>query len=92
MVVGSGDGLFNVHVHVNDVGAAIEAGIEAGRPHRITVVRFADQLADGGPAGRRADRSGTALVAVAPGDGLADLFRSEGVIGGRRRTRRQRAR
>ena len=76
VVVGSGDGLFNVHVHVNDVGAAIEAGIEAGRPHRIAVVRFADQVA-GQPGGT--ERSGTALVAVAPGDGLADLFRSEGV-------------
>jgi dihydroxyacetone kinase-like predicted kinase len=76
-VVGSGDGLFNVHVHVNDVGAAIEAGIEAGRPHRITVVRFADQLAAEGKLSRR---SGTAVVAVAPGDGLVDLFRSEGVL------------
>ncbi|HEV2888361.1 MAG TPA: DAK2 domain-containing protein [Jatrophihabitans sp.] len=76
VVVGGGDGLYNVHVHVNDVGAAIEAGIEAGRPHRITVVRFADQVA-GQASGT--DRSGTALVAVAPGDGLADLFRSEGV-------------
>jgi dihydroxyacetone kinase-like predicted kinase len=81
VVVGTGDGLFNVHVHVNDVGAAIEAGIEAGRPHRITVVRFADQVpdrfADSQPGG--AGRSGIALVAVAPGDGLAGLFRSEGV-------------
>jgi uncharacterized protein len=83
VVVGTGDGLFNVHVHVNDVGAAIEAGIEAGRPHRITVVRFADHFVDsadragGQPGGT--GRSGTALVAVAPGDELADLFRSEGV-------------
>lgn len=76
VVVGSGDGLFNVHVHVNDVGAAIEAGVEAGRPHRITVVRFADQVA-AQPA--ETGRSGTALVTVAPGDGLGDLFRSEGV-------------
>ncbi|MDQ1722362.1 MAG: fatty acid kinase [Pseudonocardiales bacterium] len=76
VVVGTGDGLFNVHVHVNDVGAAIEAGVEAGRPHRITVVRFADQVASQSSA---ASRSGTALVAVAPGEGLADLFRSEGV-------------
>ncbi|MDQ1741114.1 MAG: fatty acid kinase, partial [Pseudonocardiales bacterium] len=76
VVVGTGDGLFNVHVHVNDVGAAIEAGVEAGRPHRITVVRFADQVAS---QPGRTGRSGTALVAVAPGDGLADLFRSEGV-------------
>src|SRR4051812_34187930 len=28
---------WNVHVHVADVGAAIEAGIEAGRPYRISV-------------------------------------------------------
>ncbi|MDQ1736676.1 MAG: fatty acid kinase [Pseudonocardiales bacterium] len=70
-------GLFNVHVHVNDVGAAIEAGIEVGRPHRITVTRFADQVAAEG-AGRY--RQGTVLVAVAPGVGLADLFRSEGVL------------
>jgi uncharacterized protein len=77
VVVGTGEGLFNVHVHVNDVGAAIEAGIEAGRPHRITVIRFADQIAG---EGDQAARTGTAIVAVAPGIGLADLFRSEGVF------------
>ncbi|HEX8094209.1 DAK2 domain-containing protein [Jatrophihabitans sp.] len=76
VVVGTGDGPFNVHVHVNDVGAAIEAGIEAGRPHRITVTRFADQVAG---QSSETSRSGIALVAVAPGDGLAELFRSEGV-------------
>jgi hypothetical protein len=69
-------GLFNVHAHVNDVGAAIEAGIEAGRPHRITVIRFAEQRA----AEAVEQLSGTAVVAVAPGEGLADLFRSEGVL------------
>jgi DAK2 domain fusion protein YloV len=37
---------WNVHVHVNDVGATIEAAIEAGRPHRISVTRFADQIAE----------------------------------------------
>ncbi|MGD9525987.1 MAG: dihydroxyacetone kinase, partial [Pseudonocardia sp.] len=42
-VVGDGAGLWNVHVHCNDVGAALEAGLDAGRPHRVTVVRFADQ-------------------------------------------------
>jgi len=74
-VVGTGDGLFNVHVHVNDVGAAIEAGIEAGRPHRVTVIRFADQMA----LEEVATLEGTAVVAVAPGEGLADVFRAEGV-------------
>jgi len=47
VIVGSGTGdrhpVWNVHVHVNDVGAAIEAGIAVGRPHRIAVTRFADQ-------------------------------------------------
>jgi DAK2 domain fusion protein YloV len=50
VVVGTGltgaDGpTWNVHVHVNDAGAAIEAGVRGGRPHRISVTRFADQLA-----------------------------------------------
>jgi uncharacterized protein len=69
-VVGTGEGVWNVHVHVNDVGAAIESGIEAGRPYDITVVRFADQVAA---------LAGTAVVAVAPGQGLAHLFEAEGV-------------
>lgn len=36
LVVG-GDGLWNVHIHVDDVGAAVEAGLAAGRPYRIRV-------------------------------------------------------
>jgi hypothetical protein len=80
VAVGTGDGTWNVHVHVNDVGAAIEAGVEAGRPYRITVVRFADQ-ATPPPV---SERSGIAVVAVAPGEGLAHLFAGEGVhvVGG----------
>lgn len=75
-VVGTGEGLFNVHVHVNDVGAAIEAGVEVGRPHRITVIRFAEQLASQASS---SELTGSALVAVAPGEGgLAELLRSEG--------------
>jgi hypothetical protein len=45
LVIVGGDGLHNVHVHVNDVGAAIEAATAVGRPHRIGVTRFADQIA-----------------------------------------------
>ncbi|MFT4011113.1 MAG: DAK2 domain-containing protein, partial [Nocardioidaceae bacterium] len=44
LVVVGGDGLWNVHVHVDDVGAAVEAGLDAGRPHRIRVTHFAEQL------------------------------------------------
>jgi DAK2 domain fusion protein YloV len=43
---GTGQGAaptWNVHVHVNDVGAAVEAGVVAGRPHQISVTRFDDR-------------------------------------------------
>lgn len=46
LVVG-GDGQWNVHAHVDDAGAAVEAGIEAGRPHRVRITRLeeADHVA-----------------------------------------------
>ena len=77
-VVGTGEGVWNVHVHANDVGAAIECGVEAGRPYDITVVRFADQIAAVAAVPATAS-TGTAVVAVAPGQGLAHLFEAEGV-------------
>ncbi|MEJ3744197.1 DAK2 domain-containing protein [Actinomycetes bacterium KLBMP 9797] len=75
VVVGDGGDppTWNVHVHVNDVGAAIEAGVEAGRPHRISVTRFADQA----PA-RRPDPEGRGAVVVAAGAGLTRLLTGEG--------------
>jgi DAK2 domain fusion protein YloV len=81
--VDGGTGTWNVHVHVNDVGAAIEAGVEAGRPYRITVTRFADQVAPA-QARPRPDGDRRGVVAVAPGAGLAELFTAEGVtvVGG----------
>jgi fatty acid kinase len=77
VVVGTGDGTWNVHVHVNDVGAAFEAGVVAGRPYQISVTRFEEPHDDRDPAARGA-------VVVASGDGLAGLFTGEGavVIGG----------
>ncbi|MCW3845435.1 DAK2 domain-containing protein [Micromonospora yasonensis] len=71
----TGQGTWNVHVHVNDVGAAIEAGVVAGRPHRITVTRFADQVAAPAPA---PPPGGRAAVVVATGAGIAELFGAEG--------------
>jgi len=76
IVVGAGNGIFNVHVHTDDVGAAIEAGVESGRPHRITVVRFEDEPTRPAPEVARAP---CALVAVAPGVGTRPLFEAEGV-------------
>ena len=78
LVVVGGDGLWNVHVHVDDVGAAVEAGIEAGRPHRIRVTHFAEQVA----AARQkvAGRKGRAVVTVAAGPGLTTLFAEAGAV------------
>ncbi len=77
LVVVGGDGLWNVHVHVDDVGAAIEAGIVAGRPHRIRVTHFAEQIAD---AHVGAGRDGRGIVAVAAGPGLRALFEAAGAV------------
>ena len=76
LVVVGGHGLWNVHVHVDDVGAALEAGIEAGRPHRVRVTHFAEQAA--AHARRTEARTGRRIVAVAAGPGLAALFAEAG--------------
>ena len=76
LVVVGGDGLWNVHVHVDDVGAAIEAGIRAGRPHRVQVTHFAEQRA--AQRERTEARTGRGVVAVAAGPGLAALFAEAG--------------
>ncbi|MEW2633235.1 DAK2 domain-containing protein [Streptomyces sp. NPDC048389] len=70
LVVGGGDGLWNVHVHVDDAGAAVEAGVEAGRPYRIRITHF-DTVAETGPDLR--EQAQRAVVAVVQGEGLAAL-------------------
>ncbi len=67
--------LHNVHVHVNDVGAAIEAGVDAGRPFRITVTHFGDQIA---AAAAPVPAEGRCVISVVAGDGLAALFEQGG--------------
>jgi len=39
-------GLWNCHIHTNDVGAAIEAALDAGRPREIRVSDLAEQVAE----------------------------------------------
>jgi DAK2 domain fusion protein YloV len=63
---------WNVHIHVADIGAAIEAGIEAGRPHRISVTPLAPVRPAVPVPGLRA------VVAVVASDGLEELFAAEG--------------
>ncbi|MDP9797191.1 DAK2 domain fusion protein YloV [Catenuloplanes nepalensis] len=81
VVVGSGGRppVWHVHVHVNDVGAAIEAGVVAGRPHQITVTRFADH-ATAPPELPAPPARARAAVVMADGPGLAELYTGEGAI------------
>ncbi|WP_328709298.1 DAK2 domain-containing protein [Microbispora hainanensis] len=72
LVIVGGEDLWNVHVHVDDAGAAIEAGLRAGRPHRIKVTYLGGRPHEPGPA--------RGVVAVAAGDGLAALFREAGAV------------
>ncbi|MGW4221963.1 DAK2 domain-containing protein [Streptomyces bauhiniae] len=78
LVVVGGDGLWNVHVHVDDAGAAVEAGVEAGRPYRIRITHFA--VGDVHTGGERPPREPAqrAVVAVVPGEGLAGLYAEAG--------------
>ncbi|MEU5989641.1 DAK2 domain-containing protein [Spirillospora sp. NPDC047418] len=73
LVVVGGDGLWNVHVHVDDAGAAIEAGMAAGRPHRVRIGCL--HAGEGEP---HAPHTGRAVIAVTAADGLAALFEESG--------------
>jgi DAK2 domain fusion protein YloV len=96
IVVVGGDGLWNCHIHTNDIGAAIEAPIAlGGRPRQIRVTDLFEEVAEehaareatlGGAATHRPPASSLppvtcAVVAVASGDGLAELFGQLGVHG-----------
>lgn len=89
IVVVGGDGLWNCHVHTNDIGGAVEAGIEAGRPRRIRITDLFEQVDELGhyePEWTRTESAPaelppvtTAVVAVGVGHGVARLLRGLGV-------------
>lgn len=106
IVVVGGEGLYNCHIHTNDIGAAIEAPISlGGRPHQIRVTDLFEEVAEehekreaqlAAPSGGDAVAHGgkphfkthaalpevtCAVVAVASGDGIAELFGQLGVHG-----------
>jgi DAK2 domain fusion protein YloV len=79
LVVVGGDGLWNVHVHVDDAGAAVEAGVEAGRPYRIQITHFGlGDVHTTGAERQPRERAQRAVVAVVPGEGLAGLYGEAG--------------
>jgi DAK2 domain fusion protein YloV len=88
IVVVGGDGLWNCHIHTDDIGAAIEAAIDCGRPRQIRVTDLVEQVeeerwvrdavSEPTSAGDGI-RVGTAVVAVATGEGIRRIFHSLGV-------------
>jgi DAK2 domain fusion protein YloV len=92
IVVVGGDGLWNCHIHTDDIGAAVEVGLDqGGRPRQIRVTDLfaeeaaleSERAATDGPGGPTSQLPlvMTAVVAVAVGDGLVTLFGQLGVQG-----------
>ncbi len=68
------DGRYSVHVHTDDAGGAVEAGLDVGTPSRIQITALTG--AGGHPSGGwTRDR---AVLAVVDGDGAKALFEGEG--------------
>ncbi len=87
IVIVGGDGLYNCHIHTDDIGASIEAALDAGRPREIRVTDLNEQVIE-----ERWVREGsseqeeettppptTSVVAVVAGEGVGRIFRSLGV-------------
>jgi DAK2 domain fusion protein YloV len=93
IVVVGGEGIWNCHIHTDDIGASIEAAIDIGRPTKIRVTDLIEQVEEErwvreatGTAGEEAVEPPTApvtcaVVAVATGEGIRRIFHSLGVQG-----------
>ncbi|MGH9120008.1 MAG: DAK2 domain-containing protein [Acidimicrobiales bacterium] len=91
IVVVGGDGIWNCHIHTDDIGAAIEAAIDAGRLRNIRVTDLHEQVAEERWVREAAAGAGlvvpphatepvpTAVVAVGTGHGIGRIFYSLGV-------------
>jgi hypothetical protein len=92
IVVVGGDGLWNCHIHTDDIGASVEAGLDVGRPRGIRVTDLLDETQ--GMEEERWVREAEplppepslahepvpcAVVAVAVGAGVRRIFHSLGV-------------
>ncbi|HEY8525096.1 MAG TPA: DAK2 domain-containing protein [Acidimicrobiales bacterium] len=94
IVVVGGDGMWNCHIHTDDIGASIEAALDVGRPSQIRVTDLHEQVEEERWVREAADAGvvveepphvhepvTTAVVAVATGDGVKRIFYSLGVQG-----------
>ena len=95
IVVVGGEGLYNCHIHTNDIGAAIEAPLKLdGKPFNIRVTDLFEEMEEehaqreaamGASPKKSAVASlpavNCAVIAICSGDGLAELFGQMGVQG-----------
>ena len=93
IVVVGGDGIWNCHIHTDDIGASIEAAIDIGTPRQIRVTDLIEELEEERWVREAAESAAaevpealrapvtTAIVAVATGDGIRRIFHSLGVQG-----------
>jgi DAK2 domain fusion protein YloV len=92
IVVVGGDGLWQCHIHTDEIGPAIEAALDAGRPTAIRVTDLQEQVEEerwvresvgavGVPGQPVGPPPRTGVVAVVTGDGIGRIFRSLGVHG-----------
>ncbi|MEC8364558.1 MAG: DAK2 domain-containing protein [Actinomycetota bacterium] len=89
IVVVGGDGLYNCHIHSNDIGESIEAGIRAGRPYQIRVTDLQEELfhiedhievvGASEIIVPNPSAENTAVIAVVAGKGIQQIFASMGV-------------
>ncbi len=91
IVVVGGEGVWNCHIHSDDIGGSIEMGIARGVPSVIKVTDLFDQVEslDRGAPFRplpEFESAEVGVVAVAAGTGIIELFRDAGaqniVVGG----------
>jgi DAK2 domain fusion protein YloV len=89
IVVVGGDGIWNCHIHTDDIGASIEAAVDCGRPRKIRITDLLEQVEEERwvrdattepeePVHSREPVT-TAIVAVATGAGISRIFYSLGV-------------
>ena len=86
VIVGS-EGLYNCHIHSDDVGSSIEVALDAGRPRQIRVTDLSEQVieerwvreANVLPEVPTTPAPTTAVVAVVVGEGVGRIFQTLGV-------------
>lgn len=65
--------LWSVHVHVADAGAAVEAALDLGRPHRLRITHLS-------PVSSRPAATTRGIVVVTHGPGVAAMLAASGVV------------